>query len=62
MTVELPKDAKGRDIPLDTECPYTCNGEKQEVISFMYYRIGHILDDFEGLAQRYVAPAISKEV
>lgn len=38
MTVELPKDAKGRDIPLDTECLYTCNGEKHEVISFMYYR------------------------
>ena len=38
MTVELPKDAKGREIPLDTECLYTCNGEKQEVISFTYYR------------------------
>lgn len=38
MTVELPKDAEGRDIPLDTECLYTCNGEKQEVISFAYYR------------------------
>ena len=38
MTVELPKDAEGREIPLDTECLYTCNGEKQEVISFMYYR------------------------
>ena len=38
MTVELPKDAKGRDIPLDTECLYTCNGEKQEAISFMYHR------------------------
>lgn len=38
MTVELPKDAEGREIPLDTECLYTCNGEKQDVISFMYYR------------------------
>ena len=38
MTVELPPDAEGREIPLDTECLYTCNGEKQEVISFMYYR------------------------
>ena len=38
MTVELPKDAEGREIPLDTECLYTCNGEKQEVISFTYYR------------------------
>lgn len=25
------------------------------------YRIGYILDDFEGLAQKYVALAISKE-
>lgn len=38
MTVDLPKDAEGREIPLDTECLYTCNGEKQEVISFTYYR------------------------
>lgn len=38
MSVELPRDAEGREIPLDTECLYTCNGEKQEVISFMYYR------------------------
>lgn len=38
MSVELPMDADGREIPLDTECLYTCNGEKQEVISFMYYR------------------------
>lgn len=38
MSVELPRDADGREIPLDTECLYTCNGEKQEVISFMYYR------------------------
>nr|DAG17672.1 MAG TPA: activating signal cointegrator [Caudoviricetes sp.] len=27
-----------------------------------FYRIGYILDDFEGLAQKYVALAISKEV
>lgn len=38
MAVELPKDAEGREIPLDTECLYTCNGEKQDVLSFMYYR------------------------
>lgn len=36
--IELPKDAKGREIPLDTECLYTCNGEKQDVLSFTYYR------------------------
>lgn len=38
MSVELPRDAEGREIPLDTECLYTCNGEKQDVISFTYYR------------------------
>ena len=36
--IELPKDAKGREIPLDTEYLYTCNGEKQSVLSFTYYR------------------------
>lgn len=38
MNIELPKDAKGREIPLDTECLYTYKGEKQDVISFTYYR------------------------
>lgn len=38
MSIELPKDAKGREIPLDTECLYTYKGEKQDVLSFTYYR------------------------
>lgn len=38
MSVELPKDAEGREIPLDTECLYTHDGEKQNVLSFTYYR------------------------
>lgn len=38
MELNLPKDAEGREIPLDTECLYTCNGEKQDVLSFTYYR------------------------
>lgn len=38
MSVELPKDAKRREIPLDTECLYTYKGEKQDVLSFTYYR------------------------
>lgn len=38
MSVELPKDAEGREIPLDTECLYTYKGEKQDVLSFTYYR------------------------
>ena len=36
--IELPKDAEGREIPLDTECLYTYKGEKQDVIGFTYYR------------------------
>ena len=36
--INLPKDAEGSEIPLDTECLYTCNGEKQDVLSFRYYR------------------------
>lgn len=38
MSVELPKDAEGREIPLDTECLYTHDGEKQDVFTFVYYR------------------------
>lgn len=36
--IELPKDAEGREIPLDTECLYTYKGEKQDVLSFTYHR------------------------
>lgn len=36
--IKLPKDAKGREIPFDTECLYTYKGEKQDVLSFMYHR------------------------
>lgn len=36
--IELPRDAKGREIPLDTECLYTYKGEKQDVFSFTYHR------------------------
>lgn len=36
--IELPKDAEGKSIPLDTECLYTHDGEKQSVLSFTYYR------------------------
>ena len=38
MGVELPKDAEGREIPLDTECLYTYKGEKQDVLVFTYDR------------------------
>lgn len=36
--IEMPKDATGREIPLDTKCLYTCGGEKQDVLGFTYYR------------------------
>lgn len=38
MSVELPKDANGCEIPLDTECLYTYKGEKQDVLGFTYCR------------------------
>ena len=36
--IELPRDAEGREIPLDTECLYTYKGEKQDVLVFTYDR------------------------
>lgn len=35
---KLPRDAEGREIPLDTECLYTYKDEKQDVLVFMYDR------------------------
>lgn len=34
--VELPKDAEGREIPLDTEAMYDANGKKVHITSFTY--------------------------
>lgn len=36
MSVELPKDAEGREIPLDTNVLYDANGSKRDVKSFIY--------------------------
>lgn len=36
--IELPKDAEGREIPLDTECLYMEDGTKQNVDGFMFSR------------------------
>ena len=36
--IELPKDAQGREIPLDTECLYMKDGTKQNVDGFMFCR------------------------
>ena len=38
MTVELPKDAKGREIPLDVEVLYNANGESVKPYSFTFRR------------------------
>ena len=41
---------------------YDVRAAARHPLNGAFYRIGYILDDFEGLAQRYVALAISKEV
>ena len=38
MTVELPKDAEGREIPLDVEFLYNANGESVKPYSFTFNR------------------------
>lgn len=38
MSIELPKDAEGREIPLDTEHLYMQDGTKQNVEGFMFCR------------------------
>lgn len=38
MTVELPKDAEGREIPLDVEFLYSVNGESVNPYSFTFRR------------------------
>lgn len=34
--IRLPKDAEGREIPLDIECLYSANGELVEPYSFTF--------------------------
>lgn len=38
MSIELPKDAEGREIPLDTEHLYMKDSTKQNVDGFMFAR------------------------
>lgn len=38
MNIELPKDAKGRDIPLDVDALYDKNGNRAEVFRWNYVR------------------------
>ena len=37
MTVELPKDAEGREIPLDTDALYDKDGKRREVDWYTFY-------------------------
>lgn len=37
MSVELPKDAEGREIPLDTEVLYDKEGKRREVDWYTFY-------------------------
>lgn len=37
MSVELPKDAEGREIPLDTKVLYDADGDQREVSRFAYW-------------------------
>lgn len=37
MNIELPKDAEGREIPLDTKVLYDKYGRRREVDWFMFY-------------------------
>lgn len=34
--IKLPKDAEGREVPLDTEVMYDANGKKVRITSFTY--------------------------
>lgn len=38
MSIELPKDAEGREIPLDVEFLYNANGESVKPYSFTFNR------------------------
>lgn len=37
MAIKLPKDAEGREIPLDTKTLYTADGTQCDVSHFTYY-------------------------
>ena len=39
MNIELPKDAEGREIPLDTKVLYDKDGERIDVLRYQYYPV-----------------------
>ena len=47
-TIELPKDAEGREIPLDTEVLYDEKGNERKVLNYIFNTItGNWIADFE---------------
>lgn len=71
MSVELPKDAEGREIPLDTMTLYTKDGAPRDIANFVYYPQCAIterewtvafMDGSEGfVSQMYLTPPDSWE-
>lgn len=59
-TFEIRKN--DRNFKVGDKIGYDVRAAARHPLNGAFYRIGYILDDFEGLAQRYVALAISKEV
>ena len=54
MSVELPKDAEGREIPLDTKVLYDANGKEVEVSRWQYYpRVGQGYWNFKSDRNKY---------
>lgn len=54
MSIELPKDAEGREIPLDTKVLYDANGKEVEVSRWQYYpRVGQGYWNFKSDRNKY---------
>lgn len=66
-TFEIRKDDRGYEVgdeivfDVVTNEGYAVEAAARHPLNGATYRIDYILDDFEGLAQKYVALAISKE-
>ena len=56
MNIELPKDAEGREIPLDTVCMYDCNGDS---ISITHWSFATSLEPM--FSEKNIWIAIDKE-
>lgn len=54
MSVELPRDAEGREIPLDTEVLFDKDGQEIEVSRWQYYpRVGSGYWNFKSARNKY---------